>query len=308
MDPAAIPEVITDHLRTQKSSSAVEVAFYGGTFTALPLDQQRGYLDTVQPFIRDNRVRAIRISTRPDCISTTVLDVLKAHTVATVELGVQSMDDAVLALAGRGHTAADTRAAAATLKAAGFQIGMQLMPGLPGDSRATFMRTIAAVCELQPDFVRLYPALVIADTPLADRFLNGRYTPLELDEAVSLCRDAHRELEQGGVKVIRMGLQANNELNKAGTVLAGPYHPAFRQLVDSAIMLDNMRNALLTRTGTSKSAVFCVNPRDLSAAAGQHRTNITLLKKEFDLQDIRLRGDEACTQKRAVHLIVEEGS
>lgn len=291
VDPAAIPAVIAARLRTRKTGTAPEVAFYGGTFTALPREEQLGYLSTVLPFIRDGSVRTIRISTRPDCVNHDTLRFLRANSVSIVELGVQSMDDTVLRLAGRGHTAADTRAASAALKQSGFQIGMQLMPGLPGDSRTIFMETVAAIKELQPDFVRLYPALVIANTPLAKLFIDGRFKPLSLDEAVSLCAEAYAILDQVGIRVIRMGLQSSEELEQMGTVLAGPYHPAFGQLVTSAILLDEMRMELRAGKQIPDSVVFRINEQDLSAAIGQHQGNVTKLKAEFGLQSVRFIGD-----------------
>ncbi len=285
---ASVPEKIDRYLSAYKSDDPVQLAFYGGSFTALPPDEQETYLAAARPYIESGRIRDIRLSTRPDCISGKVLDLLAQYHVKTVELGVQSMDDYVLALAGRGHLAADTVNAVALLKKYRFNIGLQLMPGLPGDSAAIFQATVDAVIGLKPDFVRLYPALVIKGTPLERLYRAGKYVPLSLDQAVSMCRDAYTKFEQAGISVVRMGLQPTEELERPGTILAGPYHPAFRQLVVSSIFLDKMRAALMVGSEKRKTAVFAVNPRDVSTAVGQRRENIERLKKEFGLLEVRI--------------------
>jgi histone acetyltransferase (RNA polymerase elongator complex component) len=150
------------------------------------------------------------------------------------------------------------------------------------------MRTVDAVIELKPDFVRIYPALVIKDTPLENLYTADCYMPLSLDDAVALCRKALERFERAGIEVIRIGLQPTVELERPGTIIAGPYHPAFRQLVESSILLDDMRSALHTRDGKTDTVTFQVNPKDLSAAIGQHRSNIELLKKEFGVRILRI--------------------
>lgn len=278
---------INNH-RSTIGNPGVHVAFYGGSFTALPLIEQESYLEATWPFIESGRIRAIRLSTRPDCISGAVLDLLKRYRVTTVELGAQSMDDRVLTLAGRGHSARDTVRAVSLLRERRFAVGIQLMPGLPGDSADTFRATVDTVIGLKPDFVRLYPALVIKGTPLERLYRAGKYGPLTLDAAVSICREAYTKFEGAGISVVRMGLQPTEELERPGTVLAGPWHSAFRQLVESSIFLDKMRAALSGESGTRRTAVFEVNPRDISAAIGQRRGNIERLKKEFGLADVRI--------------------
>ncbi|HEX9022052.1 MAG TPA: radical SAM protein [Nitrospirota bacterium] len=287
-DSAAIKGKINEYLKTRKKGAAVSVAFYGGSFTALPLPVQRDYLQQVQPFIQAGEVESIRLSTRPDCITGETLALLKNHRVGTVELGVQSMDDRVLALSGRGHTAAHTVTAVNLLRESGFPVGLQLMAGLPGDSPDRFRNTVEKIIGLKPAFVRLYPVLVLKGTPLERLYRIGAYAPLPLEEAVTLCREALIRFEQAGIGVIRIGLQPTAELNKPGTIAAGPYHPAFRQLVESSILLDAMRSLLLNQKRESDEVIFQVNRRDLSAAAGVRRSNIDVLQKEFGLKKIRI--------------------
>lgn len=287
-DTASIPETISAYLKSTRTVGPVQIAFYGGSFTALPLNTQKDYLASVQPFIQSGQVESVRLSTRPDSVTGEILSLLKAYQVTTVELGVQSMDDRVLTLSGRGHTAADTVHAVGLLRENGFQVGLQLMPGLPGDSADRFQDTINTIIGLKPDFVRLYPALVIKGTPLEKLYTTGLYSPLPLDDAVFICRRALVACEQAGIKVIRIGLQSTKELERNGAILAGPYHPAFRQLVESSLLLDTMRQALKNRRDSSASVVFQVSPKDVSAAIGNLQSNVRTLKKEFGLRTIKV--------------------
>lgn len=279
---SSIPSTISRYLHERTGNGPAQVAFYGGSFTALPLEVQQEYLEPVQPFIGSGAISGIRLSTRPDGITTDILGLLKRHHAGTVELGVQSMDDDVLRLSGRGHTAADTVQAVRLLREHGFRIGLQLMPGLPGDSTGTFQSTVEQVIGLKPDFVRIYPALVIKDTPLAVLHRTGRYTPLTLDAAVTLCREALDRFEESGIEVIRIGLQATDELEAPGTIVAGPFHPAFRQLVEASRFLIRMERSL-PPGNTSGSITFRVNPADLSSAIGQNRRNIHAIRDRHGL-------------------------
>jgi histone acetyltransferase (RNA polymerase elongator complex component) len=203
------------------------------------------------------------------------------------------MDDSVLMRSGRGHTAADSIHAVTLLREEGFFIGLQLMPGLPGDSSGTFMETVDSVIGMRPDFVRIYPALVIKETPLEALFLKGQYLPLTLDEAITWCKNAFLQFKRAGIAVIRMGLQPTEELQKPGTILAGPYHPAFRQLVDSSVLLDRMRAALHQRLPGAGPACLFTHPSDLAAAIGQKRSNIVALTEEFSLSGLRVLSSPA---------------
>lgn len=290
---SALPEKISRYLETRHSQEDAYVAFYGGTFTALPSGLQSAYLQAVQPFLESGKIKSIRLSTRPDYISREILALLKNNRVSTVELGVQSMNDDVLSYSGRGHTAADTVNAVLMLREYELEIGMQLMPGLPGDSEEKFADTVQKTIELNPDFVRLYPALVIKDTGLEELYREGRYSPLTLERAVEMCKKAILKFEAAGIDVIRIGLQPTEELEKEGTILAGPYHPAFRQLVQSSLLLDRMRSLLLEHSVLVRDAVFLVHESEMSYAVGQKRSNIEVLKREFGLKDVLVKADPA---------------
>ncbi|GMR04145.1 MAG: hypothetical protein BMS9Abin23_0034 [Thermodesulfobacteriota bacterium] len=227
-----VRETVKTYLSTWKGRGRREVAFYGGTFTALPLDIQRAYLECVEQYLSNGLIHGLRVSTRPDAVSDDIVSFLKRHSVDTVELGVQSMDDRVLALSGRGHSAGDTVRAVKILKEHGMKVGVQVMPGLPGDDIGSVMDTAWRVARLSPDFIRVYPAVVIKGTVLERMYLDGRYTPWTLDEMVSACKKVSAVFRLSGIRIIRMGLHATGELREK--IVAGPYHPSFRNLVDTA--------------------------------------------------------------------------
>ncbi|MDP2689732.1 MAG: radical SAM protein [Deltaproteobacteria bacterium] len=227
-----VRSTIEAYLSTWKGEGPREAAFYGGSFTGLPMEKQEEYLECAHAYVRDGRIDSIRLSTRPDYIGGGIVAFLKGYGVGTVELGVQSMSDAVLRLSGRGHTAEHSRNAVNILKEAGIKAGVQIMPGLPGDTADTIISTVKDVIGLSPDFVRIYPTLVLRDTPLYAMYLRGDYRPWALDEMVEVCREIAGLLKAAGVGVIRMGLQPTKEL--AGSIVSGPFHPSFRQLVEGS--------------------------------------------------------------------------
>ena len=228
MDGAEVGRTIRTWLARSPGRREVQAAFFGGSFTCLPRREQQELLLAVRPFLDSGEVDLIRLSTRPDCISGEICGFLAAHRVAIVELGIQSFDDQVLQRARRGHTAGDSRRAAGLLQEAGMQVGMQLMPGLPGETTRSFLRGISEAIRIAPDFVRLYPAVVLRNSGLAADCLAGRYRPLSLNRAVALAARAKEMLDAAGIPIVRMGLQASTELEKE--ILAGPYHPAFGEL------------------------------------------------------------------------------
>ena len=218
----------------------------------------------------------------------------------TVEVGVQSLDDDVLLRSRRGHTAADTFRAISLLKERGFTTGIHLMAGLPGDTEGRFAETIDKAIALHPDTVRIHPTIVLRDTPLADAFREGRYKPLTLAEAVVQCKDALKKLTAAGIAVIRLGLQTTRELEEPGAVVAGPFHPAFRSLVESSIFLE-MASDLLTAAKIGRGpATFAVAPADVSNFYGHRRTNIASLKEHFDLNEIRIVVNPALARRELV--------
>jgi len=286
-----------------RKGGPVQIAFYGGTFTGMAQEEQERLLALAAPFLGDGTVDGVRISTRPDEIAPEKLAFLASSGVKTVEVGVQSLDDAVLSRSRRGHSAADAVRAVNLLKERGFETGLHLMAGLPGDSPERFAETIRKVIALRPDMVRIHPTIVLAGTPLAADFREKRYIPLTLAEAVDLCKNAIKKLAAAGIPVIRLGLQTTRELGEPGAVLAGPFHPAFRALVESAIFLE-MAAALLAAAGEGRAAVpaavFSLSPADLSNFLGRRRANIAALKRRFRLTALRVVSDPAIPRRTLV--------
>ncbi len=272
-----------------KKNRKKQVAFYGGSFTAIHRDDQVHYLKEVQPFIASGLIDSIRISTRPDALGEETLPLLKEYGVRTIEVGVQSMNDEILFLARRGHRAEDTGFATLRLKQWGFQVGHQLMIGLPGDTCNHFLQTLDRVIELNPDFVRIHPTLVLRGSPLEYLWMEGRYFPLSLEEAIDWLKRGLARLEKSSISVARLGLQPTEELQK--DFLAGPYHPALRQLVAGAIFFD-MAASLLQTSQKKDQALFLCHPKEISNLRGQKNENILKLKKLFNLSDILIDGRE----------------
>lgn len=263
-----------------------QLAFYGGSFTAIPAAQQEELLSAAQEAIRQGSVDSIRLSTRPDAIDESVLARLRRFGVETVELGAQSMDDEVLRLSERGHTAADVVRAAAAVRAAGFSLVLQMMTGLPGDSEEKSIATARSLIALRPDAVRIYPTVIVRDTALYERWRAGEYREHTVEDAVSLCARLVPLFEEAGIEIIRLGLNPTEELS-SGAAAAGAYHPALGELVKSRLYLNKAR-ALLAGTAPQSRVSLGVNARAVSQMTGQKRCNLSALCAEFRLADIKV--------------------
>jgi len=256
--PQQVCERISESLNFKgKDHGSVEVAFYGGNFLGLPESYRQSLLDEAQRFVEKGRVNSIRFSTRPDTITSDAIDALAPYAVRVVEVGAQSMDDTVLSLSRRGHTAVDTRNAVKLLKNRGLWVGLQIMPGLPGDTPESILATGWRVAELKPDFVRIYPTVVVKKTILEKWYNSGRYKPLSLYDATDLTKRLYLVFKDRGISVIRMGLQATESLLKTGAVVAGPFHPAFGHLVHSAVFLDIAIRELERQETVPRKVTLC---------------------------------------------------
>ncbi|HET58024.1 MAG TPA: radical SAM protein [Deltaproteobacteria bacterium] len=257
----------------------VQVAFYGGNFTGLDLGNQQELLDLVQPYLERKEVDSIRLSTRPDHIDEPGLRFLKARGVRTIEIGAQSMNDEVLRLAGRGHDAAAVRRSVTLLKEEGFETGIHLMAGLPGDNKERFLEGVDEIIGLAPDTVRIHPTIVLRGTILEKWYKEGRYHPLTLDEAVDLCAAALLRFKSAGIPVIRLGLHITDEMRESSNVVAGPLHPAFRSLAEEKLFLDAALELLKTIPPDAVEVRFSTSPRDLSLFKGTRKRNMDALAK-----------------------------
>ncbi len=263
----------------------VEVAFFGGTFSALPRFVQQSLLQPLQPLLVDGIVSAIRISTRPDALDDQTVCWLRQYGVTTIEIGMQSLDDEVLQLAGRGHRAADSLAALASVRNHGLQVVAQLMPGLPGDTAEKSLAGVEQLLAVGTDALRIYPTLVIRGTALAEMYRQGTYQPLELTDTVQLCKQMLHLAWQAGVPVLRIGLQAEQGLNEE-SIVAGPWHPALGQLVQSALYADLMA-CLLERMDESSSCEVRCHPSRISDCVGHQREHLLRLAHRIS----RVQGD-----------------
>ncbi len=285
--PASGAEV-TEALERAKSQGlrGLELAFYGGSFTAIAPAEQEELLGAAQPFYDDGTIVSIRLSTRPDVIDAAVIERLRRHRVSTVELGAQSMVDEVLYASGRGHTAGDTETAARLLKAAGFSLILQMMTGLPGADTERDAETARRIIALGPDGVRIYPTVIVEGTELCRMWRAGTYREHTVEEAVETCAAILPLFEAAGIPVIRLGLNPTEELS-GGSAVGGAYHPALGELVRSELMRRKAAE-LLRDVPAGASVTLGVARGRTSAMTGQHRRNIALLTEAFSLSGLRI--------------------
>ncbi len=276
----------------KESRRYTEISFYGGNFLGLPEDKILFLLEHAARYVARGQADGIRFSTRPDTIDGRSLGLLEGFPVTTVELGVQSMNDQVLAASRRGHTARDAGNAVALLKETPYRLGLQMMVGLPGDAFPSAMATGEAVCALEPDFVRIYPTLVLKGSALARRYLQKKYLPLPLDEAVAQVKALYVLFTRKGIPVIRMGLQATDGLDTGADVLAGPYHPAFGELVHSALWRDALDRCVKPLGLRACPLEVRLHPRLISRVRGQHNENVDRLTRAFALSSIHFMPDD----------------
>ncbi|MGN1202938.1 MAG: elongator complex protein 3 [Eubacterium sp.] len=246
-----------------------EIAFFGGSFTAIDRDYMLELLEAAYPYVRDGQVKGIRVSTRPDCIDDSVLETLKKYGVTSIELGAQSMDDDVLAANRRGHTSQDVSNASELIKSYGFELGLQMMTGLYKDTEEKTIETAKKIIGLAPATVRIYPTVVLKGTYLAELFLKEEYKPLNADESAELCAKLVPMFEQAGIKIIRLGLHSSKDIKD--NMLAGGFHDSLGELVKSRIMVDK-----ILQLPPADYQVF-VNPKSLSKLKGNNKSNIYLL-------------------------------
>ena len=278
-DENEIRNIVETHLKTIDYNNAwVEIAFFGGNFTGIALAEQESFLSAVQEYILKGQVKSIRISTRPDYINKEILENLKKYHVKTIELGIQSMDDDVLKASGRGYTVKDVVETAALIKSYGFDLCMQMMIGLPGDTLEKSMQTAHAIIASGAAMTRIYPLLVIKDTPLVNSYNIGQYVPLSLAEAVLWTKEIFKVFLASKVTVLKMGLHPSQDLMYGGGVVAGPFHHSFAELVFTALWHEKL---IVLKPDLMKYLNVFVNARDYNHAIGYKATNKKMLASRF---------------------------
>ena len=284
-----VVSAIENALRLTPPGTRRQLAFYGGSFTAIPVAEQESLLGAAVPYLERGDIASLRLSTRPDAIDGAVLRRLRSYGVETIELGAQSMSERVLALSGRGHTAADVEDAARAVKGAGFRLILQMMTGLPGADDESDVESARRIAALGPDGVRVYPTVIVRDTALCDLWRAGRYKEHTVEDAVRVCARILPVFEQAGIPVIRMGLNPTEDLS-GGDAVGGAYHPALGELVKSRIMRDRAEK-ILSGAKRGEQAVLRVNPRLMSQLVGQHGANRAYLVERFGLSGLRIVRD-----------------
>jgi histone acetyltransferase (RNA polymerase elongator complex component) len=285
-DPGSIAGTIRDYLKTIPADSHTEVAFFGGSFTGIDIGRQVSYLERVRPFLEDGSIKGIRLSTRPDYINDEILKMLKKHGVKTIELGVQSISDRVLSAAKRGHTSRDIKRASGLIKERGFALVHQIMVGLPESTLVDELKTAGNAASLGAAEARIYPVIVIEGTGLASAWRSGLYKPLSENEAVSRSAELILLLEKKGVRVIRCGLHPSEGLLSGRDILAGPFHEAFRQKVDTYIFGSQVERILNNRSKAASISGIYYNPSDQPGAVGYKRANALRLERALHRKGI----------------------
>jgi len=279
-----IIKIIEQHLSTIPSdNNFIEVGIFGGSFTCLPENEQEKYLKIIQPFFESGAINGIRLSTRPDFINEDILKVLKRYNVATIELGAQSLDDEVLKLSGRGHKAKDIINASKLIKQNGFSLGLQMMLGLPGDTLERSLKTAKAIVTLNADNTRIYPTLVIKDTTLEKLYRENNYMPLPLEDAVEWAKECYKIFEEADVKVLRMGLHPSEGLLSGESLVAGPFHVSFGELVMTALWKEiYTKEKVFQKRKLNNSIIIAVPKGQLNAATGYNASNKKILLQSFN--------------------------
>ncbi len=286
-----VKEEIDRALSTVREGDRAEIAFFGGSFTGIDRDLMLRLLTLAETYVTAGCVTSIRLSTRPDYISEEILSLLSRFSVHTIELGLQSMDDAVLAASQRGHTAAEAAEASRAVVRAGFSLVGQMMIGLPGATPESEIMTAQALCALGVSAVRIYPTVVFYDTPLCDMTKRGDYIPLSIDEAVARTANVLEIFRERSIPTLRIGLCATEELASPERVMAGPNHPALGELVMSECTYRAMLRALQKAALDTKYVILHVPPREVSRAVGQHKRNLARLSEQTGVRVMRVLGD-----------------
>jgi len=284
-------KIIDSYLKNTKDEETnVEIAFFGGSFTGIDIEKQKEYLEIANEYIKNKKVDGIRISTRPDYIDKDILKMLKKYNVKTIELGVQSTNDYILKRCDRGHTYEDVKKASKLIRRYMFKLGHQMMVGLPESTKLDEIRTAKDLIKLKPKMVRIYPVLVIKGTKLEGELEEGEYKPLTVVQAVERCKEILYLFNKKNIQVIRVGLQNTDEItdpkSSKSEVVAGPYHPAFGQLVEDSIWYDSIVEKIKKINEKVKEVKLKVNFTDINNAVGHKRSNIKKLKETYDVDVI----------------------
>ncbi len=294
--------IIEEYLETIDKDAHVEVAFFGGSFTAIDIDIQKNLLSVAKEYVDKGLINDIRMSTRPDCINEEILSMLKEFKVSIIELGVQSLDEEVLKDSVRGHKAEEVFESARLIKEFGIELGLQMMVGLPSDADRKCIETARKFIEMKPDCVRIYPTLVVKETGLESLLNKKEYSPLTLEESIQIVKKLLVLFYVNNVNVIRVGLQATEDIQLGKAILDGPYHPAFRELVEGEMIKDYLENIGIGNKVKSKIVVRC-NKKSVSKIIGNKKSNSIYLKEKLG---VILKTEETDIDKEWIEIILDD--
>ncbi len=283
-----VREICEKALAEVKSPENTEIAFFGGSFTAIPRAYMTELLEAAYSFVGEGKFKGIRLSTRPDCIDREVLTILKKYGVTSIELGAQSMSNKVLKANDRGHSADDVEKAAKLIREFGFELGLQMMVGLYKSDMADEFETLDKIAAIRPDTVRIYPVVILDGTKLGELYKSGEYSTFSFDEVTEFAAIAMMKFEYEGIKVIKCGLHASEFVER--DMLGGFYHPAFRELCESNIYRRKMEELIAYETKSGFDFVFAVNSTCISKAMGHKKSNVEYFKNQGI--NIKIVGDE----------------
>lgn len=275
-----VRNTIEEYIKTiPNKNSVIEVSFFGGTFTAIDMRKQKELLEVAKEYKDRGVVKYIHLSTRPDYIDDEILTNLKNYSADVIELGIQSLDKEVLLKSGRGHSDIDAIKASKLIKEYGFTLGHQIMLGLPGDNFEKDIETARRSIDMKPDICRIYPALVIKDTPMENMYKREIYKPYTLDECIRICKIIYGMYVANDINVIRVGLQPTKEINKDGDIVAGPFHPAIRELVEGGIINDMIFEYLKGKNAAEIEII--INEKDISKLYANKKEFFNYLKHQL---------------------------
>lgn len=308
--PKDVENLIESYLPTlqNRGLKTIEVAFFGGSFTGIPIEEQSGFLAAAKKYKDRGLIDKIHMSTRPDYIDENILDNLKRYDADIIELGVQSFAPDVLEASNRGHTADDVYKACRLIKSYGFQLGIQLMIGLPGDSHEKCVFSAEETVKIAPSIARLYPTIVLNDTELYRMYMSGSYTPLSTEEAVRTTKEMYRILDNAGINIIRVGLKSTDLITEGGEIQGHTFHPAFRQLVEGEIAREQLEDQLLALTKQSeppgsqhgRSYAFCSSGNSFSNMIGNRKSNKIYFAEKYPDLKIRYMVDRGLEDGRYI--------
>ena len=287
-----VRNIIEEYLPTIDNDASVEVAFFGGSFTAIDEDIQNDLLEVAKEYVEKGLIQDIRMSTRPDCISEDILNRLKEYKVSIIELGVQSMDKNVLIDSVRGHDTEEVIKSAKLIKESGIKLGLQMMVGLPSDTEKKCIATARKFIELKPDCVRIYPTLVVKDTGLEVLLNKGEYKPFTLEQSIQIVKKLLALFYVNNINVIRVGLQATEDIQVGKAVVDGPHHPAFRELAESEMIKDYLIYITVKTNKKNVSKIIGNKKSNSTYMKNKLKINLKTKEEDIDINDLEIVLDD----------------